>query len=521
MRSPTARFLSLVSLVGIALAWAASPSPAASDLVPSGRTLPTVVYDPVTDRMIVFGGYDGNGGLGDLHALTLRPEPVWTPIQASNDPLIHLYGHSSVYDKARNRVVLFGGVLNSVSLTNHVWALTLGPNPSWSTLTVGGTPPTPRSGHTAVYDYTRDRMLVFGGNDGAEQNDVWELDFSPRPYWLKVYPGGIGPTAREGHTAVYDGFYDRMVVFGGNDGTNDLNDLWALLFYAGPNWVQLSPGPGPSARRQATSIYDPLAAYMWLFGGVSGASQGNQDVWFLDLNSRWTQLTPSGTPPSPRWGCGLTRDNAGRLLVFGGQDANHYFNETWALQLYQNPAWSQLQYSVPVPAGPSWIESEEIAGGVRLAWFVPDGNAAEIQRRTAESGWRSLTWQTADGSDRVTYDDLTVAAGTRYGYRIEVNGTPYGEAWITIPAAGLALAGFTANPAPSHPSVSFRLASGEPARLGLVDLKGRLVFQREVGSLGPGDHTVAVDGASLRAGVYWIQLRQGAAERRVKGIVLP
>jgi len=46
--------------------------------------------------------------------------------------------------------------------------------------------------------------------------------------WVELHPDGAPPSSRELHTAVYDPIGDRMVVFGGLDGANALNDVWAL-----------------------------------------------------------------------------------------------------------------------------------------------------------------------------------------------------------------------------------------------------------------------------------------------------
>jgi len=175
----------------------------------------------------------------------------------------------------------------------------------------------------------------------------------------------------------------------------------------------------------------------------------------------------------------------------------------------------------PVAALATWIESEPIDGGVRLAWYAPRQTLVQVDRRTITTDWQPLGLASADGADRLTYEDHQAVVGERYRYRIEIAGVPYGEAWVTIAGPELALAGFPTNPGTSHPMISFRLANSAPARLEVLDLKGRFVYQREVGSLGPGDHTVSWEGAPLGAGVYWIQLRQGTTTRRVKGIVLP
>ena len=76
-------------------------------------------------------------------------------------------------------------------------------------------PPSGRSEHTAIYDPVRDRMVVFGGYDGTLRNDVWALSLSGSPAWSALAPAGSPPSARYGHTAIYDPVRDRMVVFGG------------------------------------------------------------------------------------------------------------------------------------------------------------------------------------------------------------------------------------------------------------------------------------------------------------------
>ena len=53
------------------------------------------------------------------------------------------------------------------------------------------------------------------------------------------------------------------------------------------------------------------------------------------------------------------------------------------------------------------------------------------------------------------------------------------------------------------------MANSLPARLELVDLSGRRVFDRQVGELGPGTHVVRLD-ANLPAGIYAMRLTQGS-----------
>jgi hypothetical protein len=80
------------------------------------------------------------------------------------------------------------------------------------------------------------------------------------------------------------------------------------------------------------------------------------------------------------------------------------------------------------------------------------------------------------------------------------------------PAGPLALAleGARPNPALSTLRVWFTLQNREAAWLEVIDVAGRRVLRREVGSLGPGVHSVTLDDTPpLRPGLYFLRLAQG------------
>ena len=55
----------------------------------------------------------------------------------------------------------------------------------------------------------------------------------------------------------------------------------------------------------------------------------------------------------------------------------------------------------------------------------------------------------------------------------------------------------------------FTLPSQEPATLELIDVAGRRVMRREVGSLGPGRHSLDMGASTrLRPGLYFLRLAQ-------------
>ena len=55
-----------------------------------------------------------------------------------------------------------------------------------------------------------------------------------------VWNGFPAPPARYRHTAIYDPVRDRIVVFGGNSGSSQYNDVWALSLAGSPATMRMS-----------------------------------------------------------------------------------------------------------------------------------------------------------------------------------------------------------------------------------------------------------------------------------------
>jgi hypothetical protein len=67
--------------------------------------------------------------------------------------------------------------------------------------------------------------------------------------------------------------------------------------------------------------------------------------------------------------------------------------------------------------------------------------------------------------------------------------------------------------------VAFTLPTGAAARLEVLDVSGRRVRMREVGSLGAGRHTVRITPA-VAPGHYWVRLTQGSNQRTARAVVV-
>jgi hypothetical protein len=85
----------------------------------------------------------------------------------------------------------------------------------------------------------------------------------------------------------------------------------------------------------------------------------------------------------------------------------------------------------------------------------------------------------------------------------------------------LALVSLLPNPSRDGLHVTFVLPQHRPAALELFDVSGRRLMLREVGSLGAGKHTLALDEERrLAAGVYFVTLTDGRTRRTARAVVL-
>ena len=319
-------------------------------VLPPGRYGHTATYDPVRDRMVVFGGADA-GSLNNVWVLALSGRPTWSALAPSGSLPSARNGHTAVYDPVRDRIVVFGG-WDGTSYSNDTWALSLSGSPAWSALAPAGMLPSARYGQTAIYDPVRDRMVVFGGRDefGARK-DVWALSLAVVPSWTALAPSGSPPSTRYGHAAIYDPVRDRMVVFGGYDPENGTrNDTWALSLSGSPAWSALAHSVHlPSARHGHTAIYDRPRDRMVVFGGFY-ADFSRNDAWALSLSGSpaWSALAPGASLPSTRYAHTAIYDSLrARMVVFGGHDVDKGArNDPWALSLSGSPKWSEVKPEV-------------------------------------------------------------------------------------------------------------------------------------------------------------------------------
>jgi hypothetical protein len=185
-------------------------------------------------------------------------------------------------------------------------------------------------------DLAANRVVMFGGYDGsAYLGDTWEYDgvgWTANPV--------AGPRARGLHAMAFDEARGVVLLFGGvfaSGMSGYLSDTWQ---YAGGTWQQRSSAAFPPARFDHAMAYDRTRARIVMFGGRgnSGASLKG-DTWEWDGTS-WIGMLPA-VSPTPRAGHTMAFDPAsGHVLLFGGlQLGGPIVSDTWT---WDGTTWTQL-----------------------------------------------------------------------------------------------------------------------------------------------------------------------------------
>ncbi|MHC4600122.1 MAG: Kelch repeat-containing protein [Planctomycetota bacterium] len=302
----------------------------------------------------VTGGGGGNtieitvtdmaGNPNALPNTTITVNGWWGPplATAGTPPSARVWAGAD-HDWVNNRLFVFGG-LDSGGVLNNGYFLTMPAFPgvwTWSTLGAAG-PPAARYGHRAHFDPTGGRMIVFGGHDPAGPTwfqDLNALDVSvPGSESWSVLTGNPPPPARAFHGSGFDTSLQRLYVYGGEDTTGALSDLWVCdLSGASPVWTALAPtGTPPPALKDMVSVFDSANGRFVLFGGRDDSGQLSNAVHVLDVSGSpaWTAFPVTGTPPSAREGAGGALDPVGlRLFIFGGDDDSARLNDMHILNL--------------------------------------------------------------------------------------------------------------------------------------------------------------------------------------------
>jgi N-acetylneuraminic acid mutarotase len=260
---------------------------------PSGRSSPGMVYDPINDRVILFGGITYNQSFNDTWELDIDTYE-WRKIETLDAP-IKVADPEMVFDEINQEIVLFGGYINQ-GYFDETWTFGVDSN-IWNKLTVS-THPSSRYGHRMIYSNFDDEIYLFGGHafNGTDtiNHDMWSYDCSSRT-WSEI-PSSIWPSSRYWHGLTYDSVYERIVLFGGRVNSWSMDcwgDTWGYDLDSSI-WSEIPATNYPPARMYFPMVYHSAEEKTILFGGCQDPNIVIfSDMWSFDYqDNKWVEINP-------------------------------------------------------------------------------------------------------------------------------------------------------------------------------------------------------------------------------------
>jgi N-acetylneuraminic acid mutarotase len=261
---------------------------------PRGRFNFMMVYLPVHHQLFLFGGFSATDRISDTWIYDIT-DNLWTRLRPENSPS-HRSDAAIAYDPEHDVVVLTDGYLRDDSHPQDTWVYDFETN-NWNQMDPEESP-LPQYGHHMIYD-TQNRMLVmYGGHwsipdtsTHGYSDGVWTYDY-PTDTWTKI-DEATTPPARYWHTLAYDGDSGKMVIFGGSTANYDTgDDTW--LFDASTNtWESIETDETPPGRANSAMAYHQADGKIILFGGLRRVRAAPlDDLWVLDPDEGgWRELS--------------------------------------------------------------------------------------------------------------------------------------------------------------------------------------------------------------------------------------
>ena len=304
---------------------------------PTAREGATAANDGA--EVVMFGG---SNGLTDLTDTWIWNGTGWT---VGATPLL-MGGRAyagSAYDSVHNAVVLFGGscqllILNCALNDTWTWDPT---TKTWTqaqanTLLPGSNQPSQRAGAQLVFDSNRGQVVLFGGYDGTNYlNDTWAYSFNSSK-WTRLNSSScasVSLPACRAYGAIGRDTSGQVVLFGGAAASGALGDTWT---WNGTSWTAYGLSSPPAREMASIAAYNKpgggTAQGLLLFGGSTGsAALGDTWTW---TGGRWEQIYATGAAgePSARYGAAAATDTSGGVVIFGGNSGSTLDSDTSLLK---------------------------------------------------------------------------------------------------------------------------------------------------------------------------------------------
>ncbi|MBX3224233.1 MAG: hypothetical protein KF795_27200 [Labilithrix sp.] len=257
--------------------------------LPGGRAAPI----PGERAVLFFGGMaEKSDGTQETPPSLYRLDYDDARVTATKvEPLgdaVGSYTGSLIYDTKRKRWLSVCGLSTATSTGLNCLVHSYVPGGGFTSVATQGRAPKGRYGFHYAYDEASDRVILFGGQVGPENEaidgETWALDLADDPpSWARLFANGAGPTKRRNGAFAFDPIGHRLFVWGGTpDGRDSTPNIQALNLDRGAEaWTDIATPKEVPSRTSGIGIHDP--ARERLLFGFGNDDALYRDLWSLDL----------------------------------------------------------------------------------------------------------------------------------------------------------------------------------------------------------------------------------------------
>jgi hypothetical protein len=225
-----------------------------------------------TDKIVLFGGYDGDGGNNETWIYTYANNSWWQVKPLNSPPECNGVSMATVYGD--DKVVIFGG-----DLKNNTWIYDLSEN-NW-TKKDQANKPTDRYKTSMATIWNTDKTVIFGTS--TTLYDTWVYDVSDNQWTMKLVEDGPVMTEKYTMTPVYG--TDKMFLY---DPYHN-ESVW-LYDASDDEWTRKIPSNAPGNKNGSgfANLYGTDKILM------TGGDKNNNMTWIYNVTTNeWTNMYPT------------------------------------------------------------------------------------------------------------------------------------------------------------------------------------------------------------------------------------
>lgn len=218
-------------------------------------------------EMIVWGGKNSSGSYLNDGARYNPATNAWTALPSGGAPAART-SHSALW--SGSQMIVWGG--NNGSYLNSGARYDAASN-SWSALSTTGAP-AGRINHTAAW--SGNEMLIWGGETAVSSVTNTGARYNPSTDTWKTMSSSGAPSARTLHAGCW--VTNKLIVWGGSGTVGGGAPLYGNGAYYSPaydQWTAITTGSAPSARYGSAVSVDTFNGRVYLFGGNNGTGDLN------------------------------------------------------------------------------------------------------------------------------------------------------------------------------------------------------------------------------------------------------